>query len=137
MPGSANFVAEFLILLGVFKAKIVVAIVAFTGVVLASVYMLRMFIRTMHNRTAEAVESREIDLADGLVVAPLVACIVGLAVFPQLPLARSERSVQASVRTAQSIVSPPPRPRLAQPLDPTGGQGPPVQAPPPEGTPPP
>ena len=50
MPGSSNFVGEFLILLGVFKAKLVIAIVAFTGVVLASVYMLRLFIRAMHNR---------------------------------------------------------------------------------------
>ena len=50
MPGSSNFVGEFLILLGVFNAKIVIAIVAFTGVVLASVYTLRLFIRSMHNR---------------------------------------------------------------------------------------
>ena len=50
MPGSSNFVGEFLILLGVFNAKIVIAIVAFVGVVLASVYTLRLFIRSMHNR---------------------------------------------------------------------------------------
>src|SRR5207247_3375512 len=49
MPGSANFVGEFLILLGAFKAKLVIAIIAFTGVVLASVYALRMFIRSMLN----------------------------------------------------------------------------------------
>ncbi|MEA2143279.1 MAG: NADH-quinone oxidoreductase subunit, partial [Solirubrobacteraceae bacterium] len=36
MPGSANFAGEFLILLGVFKAKLVIAIIAFTGVALAS-----------------------------------------------------------------------------------------------------
>ena len=64
MPGSSNFVGEFLILLGVFDAKIVIAFVASAGVVLASVYMLRMFIRAMHNRVARAgVESREISLA--------------------------------------------------------------------------
>ena len=50
MPGAANFVGEFLILLGLFKTKLAIALIAFTGVVLASVYMLRMFIRTMHNR---------------------------------------------------------------------------------------
>ena len=49
-PGSANFVGEFLILLGLFKAKLVLAFIAFTGVVLASVYVLRAFIRTFHNR---------------------------------------------------------------------------------------
>ena len=50
MPGSANFVGEFFILLGVFESELVVAIIASTGVVLASVYALRMYIRTMHNR---------------------------------------------------------------------------------------
>ena len=44
IPGSANFVGEFLILLGVFNAKLVIAIIAFSGVVLASVYALRLFI---------------------------------------------------------------------------------------------
>ena len=63
MPGSSNFVGEFLILLGVFKAKIVIAIVAFTGVVLASVYSLRLFIRAMHNRVGPSVESREMSAA--------------------------------------------------------------------------
>ncbi len=50
MPGSSNFVGEFLILLGVFKAKLAIAVIAFAGVVMASVYALRLFIRAMHNR---------------------------------------------------------------------------------------
>ena len=50
MPGSSNFVGEFLILLGVFKAKLAIAVIAFSGVVMASVYALRLFIRAMHNR---------------------------------------------------------------------------------------
>src|SRR5204863_7110980 len=83
MPGSANFVGEFYILLGVFKSKLAIACIAFTGVVLASVYMLRAFIRTLHNRAGERVESREIGLADALVVAPLVAVILAIAVYPQ------------------------------------------------------
>ena len=32
MPGSGNFVGEFLILLGLFKTKMVFSIIAFTGV---------------------------------------------------------------------------------------------------------
>ena len=73
MPGSSNFVGEFLILLGVFKAKLVIAIIAFTGVVLASVYALRLFIRAMHNRVGPSVDSRELSLRDGVVLVPLVA----------------------------------------------------------------
>jgi NADH-quinone oxidoreductase subunit M len=92
MPGSSNFVGEFLILLGVFKAKLVISIVAFTGVVLASVYTLRLFIRAMHNRPRPGVESREMSLSDGLVLAPLVAVILFLAVYPQFILKRTEGS---------------------------------------------
>src|SRR5712692_6614790 len=55
MPGSANFVGEFYILLGVFNSKLAIAAIAFTGIVLASVYVLRVFIRTMHNRVGSKV----------------------------------------------------------------------------------
>jgi NADH-quinone oxidoreductase subunit M len=89
MPGSSNFVGEFLILLGVFNSKIVIAIVAFTGVVLASVYTLRLFIAAMHNRVAPNAESRELSLTDAVVLVPLVAVILFLAVYPQFVLKRT------------------------------------------------
>jgi len=97
IPGSSNFVGEFLILLGVFKAKLAIAIIAFTGVVMASVYALRLFIGAMHNRVGPKVSSREISLTDGLVLAPIIAVILFLALDPQLALHRSEPSVQAAV----------------------------------------
>ena len=106
MPGSSNFVGEFFILLGVFNAKIVLSIVAFTGVVLASVYTLRLFIRAMHNRVGPRVMSREMSVRDGLVLVPLVAVIIAFALYPQLALrpqrgARRRRS-QAR-RTPQAL----------------------------------
>jgi NADH-quinone oxidoreductase subunit M len=102
MPGSSNFVGEFLILLGVFKAKLAIAIIAFAGVVMASVYALRLFIRAMHNRVGAHVSPREISLRDGLVLAPLIAVILFLALYPQLALHRSESSVRGAVRSAQA-----------------------------------
>jgi len=102
IPGSSNFVGEFLILLGVFKAKLVIAIIAFAGVVMASVYALRLFIRAMHNRVGPHVDSYEISLRDGFVLAPLIAVIVFLALYPQLALHRSEGSVRRAVRSAQA-----------------------------------
>jgi NADH-quinone oxidoreductase subunit M len=103
MPGSANFVGEFLILFGVFEDKIVFAILAFTGVALASVYALRLFIRSMHNRVGPEVTSRELTLREGLVLVPLVAVILFFAVYPQLALHKAERTVTQSVRTAAQI----------------------------------
>jgi NADH-quinone oxidoreductase subunit M len=98
MPGSANFVGEFLILFGVFESKLAVAIIASTGVVLASVYALRMYIRSMHNRQGPAVTSFEMSLRDAVVIAPLVAAILAFALFPQRALDAGEPAVQASTQ---------------------------------------
>jgi NADH-quinone oxidoreductase subunit M len=93
MPGSSNFAGEFLILLGVFQSKLAIALIASTGVVLAAVYALRLFIATMHNRTGPRVESRELSLRDGLVLVPLVLAILAIALYPQFALDRSEATV--------------------------------------------
>jgi NADH-quinone oxidoreductase subunit M len=106
IPGSGNFVGEFLILLGVFNSKLAIAAIAFTGVVMASVYMLRMFIRTMHNRTGPEVHSRDIELADAIVLVPVIGVILLFAFYPQLALQRSEPAVKASVAAAQAASSP-------------------------------
>jgi NADH-quinone oxidoreductase subunit M len=100
MPGSSNFVGEFLILLGVFNTKLAIAVVAFSGVVMASVYALRLFIRAMHNRVGSEVKSRDIGVWDGLVLVPVVAVILFLALDPQVALHRSEDSVKATVAQA-------------------------------------
>jgi NADH-quinone oxidoreductase subunit M len=107
MPGSSNFAGEFLILLGVFQTKIVISIVAFTGVALAAVYALRLFIRTMHNRTGPRVEPREMSFGEGLVIVPLVLVIIAMALYPQLALDTSERTVVSNVRAARDIANPP------------------------------
>jgi len=103
MPGSSNFMGEFLILLGVFQSKLVIACIAFTGVALAAVYALRLFIGAMHNRVGAQVDSHEISLRDGLVLVPLVAVILFLAVYPQLALHRAQDSVVASVQPAVEV----------------------------------
>jgi NADH-quinone oxidoreductase subunit M len=101
MPGSANFVGEFLILLGVFNSKIAIAFIGSIGVILASVYALRMYIRAVHNRAGPDVVSVDLALRDALVIAPLVLAIVAFAVFPQRALESGERAVRASVLHVQ------------------------------------
>jgi NADH-quinone oxidoreductase subunit M len=118
MPGSSNFVGEFLILLGVFQSKIVFAIVASAGIVMASVYALRLFIRTMHERQRAAVASYDLPVRDGLIVVPLVVVIVALALYPQLALQRGEASVRAAVAPARELAEEPP----ARAQAPAGGQ---------------
>jgi NADH-quinone oxidoreductase subunit M len=101
MPGSANFVGEILVLFGTFEDKLVYGLVASVGVVLAAVYMIRLFQRTMHNRPGPAVESREIDGLNLAAVAPLVALIVALGVYPNFVVHRTEDATKASIQEAR------------------------------------
>jgi NADH-quinone oxidoreductase subunit M len=97
MPGSSNFVGEFYILNGIFQAKIVYAFVAAIGIAMAAYYALRLYQRAMHNRKPEEIESREIGWREGAVVGGLVACIVGLALWPGLILHRADDSVSGQL----------------------------------------
>jgi NADH-quinone oxidoreductase subunit M len=97
MPGSANFAGEFLILLGVFNSKLAIALIASLGVILASVYALRFYIRSMHNRVGPNVASFELRPADMLVLVPLVLVILAFALFPQRALDSGQRAVKATV----------------------------------------
>jgi NADH-quinone oxidoreductase subunit M len=101
MPGSSNFIGEFNILLGVFQAKLAIAIVAFLGVVGASYYALRVFIGAMHNRVGPKVASREVALSEFAAIAPIVLVILALAFYPQFGLRRSEPAVRAAIAPAE------------------------------------
>jgi NADH-quinone oxidoreductase subunit M len=98
MPGSAHFVGEFLILVGTFESKMVFALIAAIGVVLASVYALRMYIRAMHNRTGPAVTSFDMSVRDGLVLVPLIVAIVAFALYPRQAIDHAEPAVKAAVQ---------------------------------------
>jgi len=97
IPGSANFVGEFFILKGVFETKVAIALIASIGIALAAFYSLRMYQRTMHNRLPEGTESREISWREAVVIVPLVACIIGLALYPGLITSRGQTSVDRSL----------------------------------------
>jgi NADH-quinone oxidoreductase subunit M len=105
MPGSGNFVGELYILFGIFDSKLAYGLVASAGVALAAVYMIRMYQRSMHNRAGPAVESRELSRWDFGLIAPLVAVILFLGVYPQFVLSRSEQSTTAQVPSAQNTIS--------------------------------
>jgi NADH-quinone oxidoreductase subunit M len=123
MPGSGNFVGEFLILLGLFKTKLAIAVIAFSGVVMASVYALRLFIRALHNREGSGVRSHEISLRDGLVLVPLIAVILFFALYPQLALHRSEGSTKTAVASVQAVQHPPRTAPKTEVLEATGAGG--------------
>ncbi len=97
MPGSSNFIGEFMILLGTFQSKVAIALVASVGVVGAAFYALRLFIAAMHNRTGRSVRSFEIRRPEAIAIVPLVVVIMVLAFYPQFGLSRSASSLKATL----------------------------------------
>ena len=95
LPGLNGFVGEFLILLGTFVTRRWWAVVATTGVILAAVYLLWAYQRVFHGEPSE--ENRglpDMNWREWGVMAPLLAMIVFLGVYPKPVLDRIEPSVQ-------------------------------------------
>ncbi|MEI6447309.1 MAG: NADH-quinone oxidoreductase subunit M [Actinomycetes bacterium] len=100
MPASANFIGEFLILRGTWDSASVFAVLACIGVVMAAVYMLRMYIRSMHGPDENDVEKREMSWREAATVVPAVIVVLALALYPQALLSRSEGATTASILDA-------------------------------------
>ena len=84
MPGTNSFVGEFAVMLGAFQLGWPLAVVALGGTVIACWYMLRLHQGLMHDPAKPLTEHvHDIRLSEGLVLAPLVALIVLLGVFPK------------------------------------------------------
>jgi NADH-quinone oxidoreductase subunit M len=101
MPGSPNFVGELLVLFGAFEDKLVYGLVASAGVVLAAVYMIRLFQGVMHNRLGPRAESSDLGGLELAAVAPLVAVVVALGIYPQFVVERSERATLEQIAAAK------------------------------------
>jgi NADH-quinone oxidoreductase subunit M len=117
MPGSPNFVGELLIMFGILDSKLVYGIVASAGIVLASVYMIRFYQRAMHNRPGPRVQSYDLRPLGVATIAPLVAVVVALGVYPQFVLSRTDRTTRANIAEARQLAgnagAEAPRPEIA------------------------
>jgi NADH-quinone oxidoreductase subunit M len=100
MPGSGNFVGELLVLFGAYEDQLVWGLVASVGVVLAAVYMIRLYQAAMHNPLNPAAESRDLTRGELGVIAPLVLVIVAIGVYPHFVTERTEAA------TARQTVEP-------------------------------
>jgi NADH-quinone oxidoreductase subunit M len=104
LPGLNGFVGEFLILLGAFRVQPLAAGLATGGLVLGAVYMLWMYqrvifgpIRDKANEALHDLSAREL-----AVLAPVVAMIVAMGVYPRPFLRVMEPSVTALVARMES-----------------------------------
>jgi len=85
LPGLSSFVSEFLVLVGTFERYTWVGVVATLGIVLAALYILLMYQRTMTGPTPAVVTEKVHDLRgrEMLAIAPLLVVIIALGFYPK------------------------------------------------------
>ncbi|MGH7927199.1 MAG: complex I subunit 4 family protein, partial [Candidatus Binatia bacterium] len=109
LPGLNGFVGEFLILLGAFAVTPGWTALAATGVILGAVYMLWMCRRVIfgplaipENQSLKDLTGREL-----LILAPIVALIVIMGVYPQPFLSRMKPSIENTLKKVFIVQSAP------------------------------
>ena len=91
LPGLSTFVSEFLVLIGTYTRYPVAAVLAALGVILAALYILLAYQRTMQGPlrlpldvSGRAMEGlRDLRLREVLAIAPLLALMIFLGIYPK------------------------------------------------------
>jgi len=106
LPGTNGFVGEFLILLGTFMTKYqAYAIIGTSIAILTALYMLWMTQRVFHGPTAVPVDkARDLRPQEIALLAPIVALILWVGIYPKPLLDRISPSVQALLQQVQSRI---------------------------------
>jgi NADH-quinone oxidoreductase subunit M len=112
LPGLAPFISEFLVLIGTFTRYPGFAVIASSALVLSALYVLWLYQRMMTGPVTEGNETlRDLRPRELVVVAPLIALLITLGVYPKIALDVINPAVTA---TLTSIHQPDPTPTIAQ-----------------------
>ena len=124
LPGLSSFVSEFLVLVGTFEKYPAAAIIGTTSIVLAAIYVLWLYQRTMTGPVLKAVEGfKDLNLREVLAVAPLLALIIALGFFPKIATDYINPAIDSTPAISSQHSSPAP-PALAQSAtQPSNGAG--------------
>src|SRR5437588_12161263 len=103
LPATNGFVGEFLVLLGAFRTYPRAAIVATTGVIVAAMYLLPALQRVIYNPLDKPENEKLADLTprEIAVLAPLLACIVWIRLYPAPILRRREPAPKHLVQSVR------------------------------------
>jgi NADH-quinone oxidoreductase subunit M len=104
LPGTAGFMAEFLVLIGTFKSHPWMALIAGTGVIFAAYYMLPMVQRIVFNaldRRANR-DIPDLNARELAILLPLVLLILWIGVYPKPILEKMEPAALRAVTSVQN-----------------------------------
>jgi NADH-quinone oxidoreductase subunit M len=83
LPGLGNFVAEFLILLGLFAVQPWLCAVAALGLIWAAIYALWMMQQTFQGEPDTGRQMRDFNGREMLAMTTMIVALIGLGLYPQ------------------------------------------------------
>ncbi|MGH8563349.1 MAG: complex I subunit 4 family protein [Gammaproteobacteria bacterium] len=105
LPGTANFIGEFLVLVGTSYKSFAMVLLAMGGIVLAAAYMLWMLQRVMLGQAPTRAVSLLPDLSmrETLLLAPLAVVILGIGLYPGPLMETMEVTVATLVQKLKDV----------------------------------
>jgi NADH-quinone oxidoreductase subunit M len=97
LPGLGDFVGEFLVLLGTYKVSILLTSLAGLGIVASALYGLRLVRTVFYGPNANRWQFPDLYIREWLIVAPMLACLLWIGLYPQ-PFLNTFRPVVDAVQ---------------------------------------
>ena len=122
LPGFGNFVAEFLVLLGTYKASVTMSILATAGLIAASIYALWMVQVTFFGENEAGWKIPDFSLREMSAMAMMMAVLILLGLYPQPFLNAAGRTLDTlqkmtTQNTASVVIEKPDLPVSAENLE--------------------
>ncbi|MGH6787326.1 MAG: NADH-quinone oxidoreductase subunit M [Novosphingobium sp.] len=97
LPGTSNFVGEFLALVGIYQVSSWVTFACTTGIILGAAYMLYLYWRIAFGvqKNADAAAMPDLNPREWLILAPIAAAVLWMGVYPESFLAPMRADIAA------------------------------------------
>jgi NADH-quinone oxidoreductase subunit M len=105
LPGLGNFVAEFLILLGLFKVNVWMAAAAALGLITAAVYSLIMMQKSFYGKPNDELTLDDFGSLEMTAMAVMIIALVWLGLYPQPVLDMVQPVVDSLLASQQNLIS--------------------------------
>ena len=96
LPGTSNFIGEFLALAGIYQVNSWVAFVCTTGIILGAAYMLYLYRRICfgEQKNADAAAMPDLSVREYLLLGPIAAAVLWMGVYPESFLAPMRADIE-------------------------------------------
>ncbi len=93
LPGLGNFLGEFLVLLGAYKASVAITVIAAVGIVGATVYSLWIVQRTFHGPNDQKWKIPDFSVREMAIMLAMMLSLIWLGIYPQAVFNTSKQAI--------------------------------------------